>query len=111
MTLLLPIQLGFVIFIIFAASRAILRFKGGSIQLGALLFWMLVWVVATIVVFSPEETTEIARILGIGRGVDVVVYASIALLFYLVFRLHVYLEDIRTQLSTLIREIALKPKK
>lgn len=110
MSLMLPIQIGFVLFILFAASRAILRFKGGSIHFGALLFWILVWTVATIVVFSPEQTTEVARILGIGRGVDVVVYSSIALLFYLVFRLHVYLEDIRTEISRLIRELALKGK-
>ncbi len=108
MSLLLPIQLGFVIFILFAASRAILRFKGGSIHFGALLFWIMIWTAATIVVFSPEQTTELARIMGIGRGVDVVVYISIALLFYLVFRLHVYLEDIRTQISLLIREVSLK---
>lgn len=108
MSLLLPIQLGFVIFILFAASRAVLRFKGGSIHLGALLFWILIWTAATIVVFSPEQTTELARLLGIGRGVDVVVYFSIALLFYLVFRLHVYLEDVRTEVSSLIREISLK---
>lgn len=110
MSLMLPIQIGFVLFILFAASRAILRFKGGSIHLGALLFWILIWTAATIVVFSPEQTTEVARILGIGRGVDVVVYSSIALLFYLVFRLHVYLEDIRTEISRLIRELALKGK-
>ncbi len=108
MSLLLPIQLGFVIFILFAASRAILRFKGGSIHFGALLFWILIWTTATIVVFSPEKTTELAEILGIGRGVDVVVYVSIALLFYLVFRLHVYLEDLRTQISLLIREVSIK---
>lgn len=110
MSLMLPIQIGFVIFILFAASRAILRFKGGSIHFGALLFWMFIWTIATIVVFSPERTTEIAQILGIGRGVDVVVYSSIALLFYLVFRLHVYLEDIRSEISRLIRELALKDK-
>lgn len=107
MSLMLPIQLGFVIFILFAASRAMLRFKGGSIHLGALLFWLLIWSGATIVVFSPEKTTRIASLLGIGRGVDVIVYSSIALLFYLVFRLHVYLEDVRSQISTLIREISL----
>src|SRR5690349_10925598 len=108
MSILLPIQMGFVVFILFAASRAVLRFRGGSLHLGALLFWMLIWAGATVVVFSPERTTEIARLMGIGRGVDVVVYASIALLFYLVFRLHVYLEDVRTQMSSLIREMALR---
>lgn len=108
MTLLLPIQLGFVIFVLFAASRAILRFKGGSLHIGALIFWISIWVTAAIAVFSPDQTTEVARLLGIGRGVDVVVYCAIALLFYLVFRLHVYLEEIRSQISTLIREVSLK---
>lgn len=108
MSFLLPIQLGFVVFIIFAASRAILRFKGGSLHFGALLFWIIVWASATIVVFSPEQTTELAKIMGIGRGVDVIVYISIALLFYLIFRLHVYLEDIRSQISGLIREMSLQ---
>jgi hypothetical protein len=108
MSLLLPIQLGFVIFILFAASRAVLRFKGGSLHIGALVFWISIWVTAAIAVFSPDQTTEVARLLGIGRGVDVVIYSAIALLFYLVFRLHVYLEEIRTQISTLIRELSLR---
>lgn len=110
MSLMLPIQIGFVIFILFAATRAIHRFRGGSLHFGALLFWMLIWTVATITVFSPDRTTAIAQLLGIGRGVDVVIYSSIALLFYMVFRLHVYLEDIRSEISRLIRELALKDK-
>jgi small membrane protein len=110
MSLMLPVQIGFVLFILFAASRAILRFRGGSLHFGALLFWMLVWTTATIAVFSPEQTTWVAQFLGIGRGVDVVIYSSIALLFYLVFRLHVYLEDIRSEISRLIRELSLKDK-
>ena len=111
MTLLLPIQLILLLFIIFAASRAVLQFRGGTIRLGALTFWLMVWAVALIAIFYPDETTEIARLAGIGRGVDIIVYISIAILFYLVFRLHVYMEDLRTQLSRLIREISLKEVK
>ena len=107
MSLLLPVQILLFIFVIFAASRAILQFKGGTIRFSALTFWLLIWLVALVAIFYPEETTKLAQVLGIGRGVDVVVYASIAILFYLVFRLHVYLENIRTEISRLIREVSL----
>jgi small membrane protein len=111
MALLLPIQIFLTLFILFAASRAVMQFKGGSIRFGALLFWLSIWIVAIVAIFYPEETTRIARMLGIGRGVDIIVYLSIAILFYLVFRLNVYLEDIRTQISQLIREVSLKEVK
>lgn len=111
MTFILPVQLILLIFVLFAASRAILQFRGGSIRFGSLIFWLLIWVVALIVIFYPEKTTELAKFVGIGRGVDIIVYASIAILFYLVFRLHVYMEDLRTQLSQLIREVSLREVK
>lgn len=108
MPLILPVQIVLILFILFAASRAVLQFRGGTIRFGALSFWLSIWLVAIVAIIYPEETTRLARFLGIGRGVDIVVYASIAILFYLVFRLHVYLEDIRTEISTLIREVSLQ---
>jgi hypothetical protein len=107
MSLLLPVQLLLLTFILFAASRAILQFRGGTLRFGALSFWLFIWTVALVAIFYPEQTTELAKVLGIGRGVDVVVYVSIAILFYLVFRLHVYQENIRTEISRLIREVSL----
>lgn len=111
MSILLPIQFILLVFIVFAASRAVLQFKGGMIRFGAMLFWLGIWAVAVVAIFYPESTTRFAKLLGIGRGVDVILYVSIAILFYLVFRLHVYLEDIRSEISTLIREISLKDVK
>jgi len=107
MELILPIQFVLTVFIVFAASRAVLQFKGGMIRFGALLFWLGIWGVATFAIFYPETTTNFAKILGIGRGVDVILYVSIAILFYLVFRLHIYVEDLRTEISRLIRELSL----
>lgn len=111
MSYILPIQIILVIFVMFAASRAVLQFRGGSIRFGAMLFWLGIWALAIVAIFYPEQTTRLARIAGIGRGVDVVTYVSIAILFYLVFRLHVYMEDLRSQLSELIREVSIKEVK
>lgn len=111
MPLLLPIQLILLVFIVFAASRALMQFRGGSIRFGALIFWLAIWTLALIAIFYPEETTRLARLVGIGRGVDIILYVSIAILFYLIFRLHVYLEDLRSQLASLIREISIQEVK
>ena len=51
--------------------------------------------------------TRIAEFFGVGRGVDIIVYISLALLFYLVFRIYVMIEDLRHQMTDIIREIAL----
>lgn len=107
MSFLLPVQMLLLVFILFAISRAVMQFRGGTIRFGALSFWILVWALALVAIFYPEETTRLARVLGIGRGVDIVIYASIAVLFYLVFRLHVYVENLRTEISRLIREVSL----
>lgn len=111
MSFILPVQIILFLFVLFAASRAVLQFRGGTIRFGALSFWLLIWIVAIVAIFYPEETTRLAKLLGIGRGVDIIIYASIAILFYLVFRLHVYLENIRTEISHLIREVSLSEVK
>jgi len=107
-TYILPIQIIFFLFILFALSRVILRYKDGEIHLGALIFWLAIWVGTSVAVISPDKTTQLARSLGIGRGVDVVIYLALALLFYLVFRLHVLIENLETKFSQVIREISLK---
>lgn len=101
------LQLLLVVFLVFALSRVWLRFRGGQIRLTEFVFWGLLFTAAMVGVILPGETTRLAVILGIGRGVDLVVYASIATLFYLVFRIYVMMEDIRHEITVLVRKIAL----
>ena len=105
------VQIFLVIFLLFALSRVILQFRNGQIKIGEFLFWALLFATAIIVVVRPQETTMLANKLGIGRGVDLVVYASIALLFYMVFRAYVFLEEIRHEITQLVRKMALENKK
>lgn len=60
---------------------------------------------------KPDLTVKAAKILGIGRGADVVTYLSIVLLFYLLFRIYIYVEDLRHVVSEIISELALKEDK
>lgn len=108
-------QFLFTLFILFAISRAILRFKEGKISFLALLGWVFLWLWVGIIIWIPGVTTHIAKILGIGRGADLIIYGSIVTLFYLIFRIYVKLEDIERQITQLARKIALQkvfyPKK
>lgn len=103
-------QLLLTVFLLFALSRVMLRFIGGALSFFGLLFWSALFGSSIVVVLFPRITGAIAQLVGIGRGVDAVLYASITLLFYLVFRLYIYLEDIRQEITQLIQKLALKEK-
>lgn len=109
--LLIPLQTGAVVFLLFAFSRVWLRAREGSIGWGMFLFWTSIWLLALLAVIRPEFTTTVANELGVGRGVDAVVYTSIVILFYLNFRSNVLIENLRHEITKLTREIALKNQK
>jgi hypothetical protein len=44
----------------------------------------------------------------VGRGVDLVIYISVLILFYLIFRTLVRLDKIEKDITKIVREVALK---
>ena len=79
-----------------------------SLRLLEAVGWTAVWMVAAVIVSLPGITTIFAQIVGIGRGVDLVVYLSIFLLFVLVFHVHVMHDRMERTLTELIRQDALR---
>ena len=102
------IQILLSFFLLFAVSRVLLQLRSANLSIGGFLFWVVLFLVALTGVLRPEFTAYAAQILGIGRGADVVVYVSIALIFYLIFRLSIHVEETRHEISELVRKIALK---
>ncbi len=102
------IQIVLIIFILFAISRVYLRAKERVIPVKTAAFWAFIWITALIGIALPTTTSKIAAYVGVGRGVDVIVYISLALLFYLVFRIYVMIEDLRHEITKLISNIGLK---
>src|SRR3989338_2823308 len=78
----MPIQWIIVVFATFAIVQAWRAFVGGSLDRRKLLLWSVFWVVVASVVLLPQVTSVMAAWLGVGRGVDLVLYLSVALLFY-----------------------------
>ena len=73
--------------------------------------WSVLWVAAAVGVLLPQTTSFLARAIGVGRGVDLVVYVSVTLLFVLVFRLFVTVDRLDQKLTELVRRDALRAVK
>ncbi|HBK35325.1 MAG: hypothetical protein UU08_C0011G0014 [Candidatus Uhrbacteria bacterium GW2011_GWE2_40_58] len=101
------IQYVIILFALFAVGRVFVQYRRGNVSVKWLIFWILFWVLTGLVVWLPQTTEIVARFVGVGRGVDVAIYISIPVLFYLVFRLFVRMEDIDRDMTTLVRKIAL----
>jgi hypothetical protein len=108
---LLPIQIIFFVILLWPMSRVWLRYKDASVKLGEFLFWTSVWIAGVVAIFFPDFLSYIANLVGIGRGSDLVIYLSLALLFYLVFRTNVHIENVQHDVSKVVRELALKESK
>lgn len=109
--MLTTIQVFLLIFILFFLSRVFLRSKENVIPPKTALFWTLIWTIAIIGILHPATTSKLAELIGVGRGVDAIIYLALSLLFYLVFRLYVMIEDVRREITTLVRQISLSKVK
>ena len=106
----MTIQVIILVFVFFAISRVFLRFYHKEITLPAFLFWILIWIAVTVVTLLPNWASYLASALGVGRGSDLLVYLSIILLLYLVFRLYVRFENLERELTKLVRQLTLRGK-
>lgn len=104
---ILAIQVVIVAIALIALGGAIRRFSRRDISLRRLLAWAVLWIAAAVVVLVPQTSERLAAALGVGRGVDVVIYLSIALLFYLQYRLFARLDRIERDITKIVRESAL----
>ena len=103
-----PIEILFAIFALFAWSRVILRFRDKVVNFKELAFWSFVWLFALIIVFVPGKATVLAKLLGMGRGFDAMVFIAIIALFYAVYRLYMITNETQQEMTRLTRQIALK---
>ncbi|MGI5828488.1 MAG: DUF2304 domain-containing protein [Patescibacteria group bacterium] len=107
----LPLKLIFFTLLLWPISRVWLRFKDGGIKFGMFLFWTAVWLAGVFAVFFPGFLTYVAELAGIGRGSDMALYVSVAVLFYLVFRTNVTVENVKHDISKVVMEVALSNSK
>ena len=98
------------IFVIYALYRVIIQFYSKEISRMEFFFWIIFWLsVLTIGVF-PSIINYIANIIGVGRGVDVAIYFSILIIFYLIFKIFVRIDKIDKDLTKIVRKVSIMEK-
>jgi hypothetical protein len=68
----------------------------------------MVWVGAALVISIPDTTSFLANLLGIARGTDLIIYTSVLVAFYLIFRIHLALDRLEQEITKVVRAIALE---
>ncbi|NQU98272.1 DUF2304 family protein [Candidatus Woesearchaeota archaeon] len=105
------IQIIAIIFALFAYSRAILRYKDKKITNKEFLFWTIIWVSMIIVAIIPIVASWFSNLFGIRRPVDFMIYASIIILFYIIFKIYVKIESLEQDFTKIVRNLAIKKNK
>lgn len=107
---MLSIQIILIIFFLFALVKVGKRYYYKDLSLAEALSWSIFWVGAGIIVTIPNSTFYFARLLGVGRGADVVIYAALVLLFFILFRLTIKIDQMSKHITLLTRRHALNRK-
>lgn len=84
------------------------QWQQNKVGLVSFLIWLVLWLVILLVFWQPDITTYLANFLGIGRGADLIVYLSIILIFYLIFKIFIRLDKTDKLITKLVREDAIK---
>ncbi len=110
------IQVVFVIFVLFALLRAGSQYTARDISFREWILWTVFWVVVGVAAVLPRTTDLIASKLGLetGRGVDLLVYIAIPVLFYAIFRLMARIDSLQATITEVVRHVgiaqAVEPK-
>lgn len=91
-------------------SHVFWQYRRRAIAASAAALWSLLWAAAAVLVLWPELSSRFAAAVGVGRGVDLVLYIAILAIFYLLFRLIVRLERIERSITDIVRKDALTKK-
>jgi hypothetical protein len=108
--MLILFQLLFSLFALFAIISVWSKKRVGLLSVGGTVFWIIFWLLAVVFVWWPDSTVKLANFLGIGRGSDLVLYVSLVVIFYLLFRLGVRLESINRDITKIVRDKTLNSK-
>ena len=101
------IQIIATIIILIIFYQLVKKFIKDKASLTKIIFWILFWGISLIIIWLPKETIDnIGSIFGVGRGIDVLVYLSIILLFYSNFKQTEKIDKLEKEITKLVREIA-----
>lgn len=84
------------------------RFREGKTSPTVFIMWLVAWLSLIIISINPNTTSYLANIMGIGRGLDLILILAIIGAYYLLFRIYIMIENLEMEITKLVRELALR---
>jgi len=106
----LPLQIIVSLFVILVVFRQLKKYRDNTLKISEFVSWLLLWAFVLVAFWLPQSTSYLADIFGIGRGVDLAVYSSVLVIFYLIFRVYLKLDRQQKEITKIIRHLALNEK-
>ena len=103
----MTIQILATFFIAFVVGRTVSRWRLKQISTRLFYFWILFWFLALLLFWMPQLSDRVADLLQVGRGVDAIIYISLVVMFYLMFRIFNRFERMERQMTKLVRQVAI----
>lgn len=105
---MLLIQILILLFVALAVAAVLIRYKEKRLSFWQTAAWLTFWLLAAIVAVIPQTSVTAAKLLGVTRGSDLVIYLSLIILFYFLFKTQVKLNEIEKKITKIVRHKALK---
>jgi len=80
----------------------------GSIGRRDAVLWLSIWIAAGVAIAWPKLTAKIARLLGIGRGTDLVLYCAVVIMLVGFLMVYARLRQLRRELTLVVRHVAIE---
>lgn len=100
-------QILILIFIVFVIFKALKRLIKKEISVAFFILWLIFWLLVAIIDFFPAIIARLADLVGVGRGVDLVIYTAICVLLYVVFRYNLRINKLEQNITDIVRKVAL----
>ena len=108
----MPQQIFALLIIALILARLFWQKQKKLISANEMLFWLIFWLLAALAIIFIKNLDRLVAKLGFsGSGIEVLLYLSVAIIFYLIFRLRLKLEKIERNLTEIIKFISLNIKK
>ena len=78
-----------------------------KLKAGHKLLFVAFAVFAIIAIIWPELTTDLAHLVGVGRGADLLLYALVLAFVYFVIAIYLKFKSYEQRITTLVRHIAI----
>lgn len=104
-------QLLLSILILFVLWRTYSAYKKRNLSETFIFIWGIFWLGVLVLVFQQGLVSKVANALGISRGVDLVIYISLIVIFFMLYKILVLIDDLNSKITQLVRKNAIEHSK